>query len=270
MKRIHYLFTFLCTFILCLSIIPFKSINHLQAEQNKPMLAIIIDDFGGYEQGGVKTMLSVDAPITCAVMPNVDNTRLNVDMIINAGKEVIVHMPMQACVNLPHHWYGPEYISNFDTKEIVYKKLNNAFNNIPEAKGFNIHIGSGVCQYEDVVNSIYKYAIENNKYFLDSRTHINTICPKVAQKINTIYLGCDKFLEPEGNKSYNSVKNNLKIGSQLAKDNGFAIVIGHIGSHGGENTAKAIQDSISEIKSMGVEIVSLSTLYKQLQSKKIN
>ena len=38
----------------------------------KPMMAIVIDDFGGYDRSGVKNMLSIDAPLTCAIMPNLD------------------------------------------------------------------------------------------------------------------------------------------------------------------------------------------------------
>ena len=54
------------------------------------------------------------------------------------------------------------------------------------------------------------------------------------------------------------------IGANLAKDRGYAIVIGHVGVHGGEVTAKAIADSIEEIKSSGVEIVPLSKLQSAL------
>lgn len=232
-----------------------------------PLLAIVIDDFGGYDQSGVDTMLSIDAPITCAVMPHLENTRKNVEQIISSNKEVIIHMPMEACVNLPQHWYGKEYICNNETKDSTYKKLDNAFQNIPEAKGFNIHIGSGVCQNKNVVNNIYNYSIKNNLFFLDSRTHINTVCDSVARDNNCVYLGRDEFLEPDHNKSYSSVKNHIQIGVNTAKEKGYSIIIGHVGSHGGENTARAIKDSIESIKQQGVKIVSLGELNNELKKR---
>ena len=238
------------------------------AKSENPKLCIIIDDFGSYDQSGVETMLSIDAPITCAVMPNVDNTKLNSEQIINANKEVIIHMPMQACVNIPQSWYGPTYIGSSDTKNDVYKKLDDAYKNIPMAKGFNMHIGSGVCQNKNVMGYVYDYAKEKNQFFIDSRTHINTTCDKVAKEKNIIYLGRDEFLEPDHNRSYDSVKKHLLIGANLAKEKGYAIVIGHVGAHGGENTAKAIKDTISDIKDMKVDIVFASELYEFLTKNK--
>lgn len=230
------------------------------------MLAIIIDDFGSYDQSGVETMLSIDAPITCAIMPNVDNTQINVEQVKASGKEIIVHMPMEACVNLPQSWYGPAYIASSDSKEVVFNKLDQAFKNVDGAAGFNIHIGSGVCQNTKTMSYVYDYAKEKDVFFIDSRTHLNTLCEQVAGQKNILYLGRDEFLEPAGNRSYEGVKSHLLTGANLAKDRGYAIVIGHVGVHGGENTAKAIKDSIEDIKAMGVEIVPMSTLYKNLNA----
>ena len=231
------------------------------------MLAIVIDDFGGYEEAGIETMLSIDAPLTCAVMPNNENSLKHAKMAHDNNKEVILHMPMQANVTIPLNWYGPNYIANNESKENVYKKLNKAFESVKHAKGFNIHIGSGVCQHGNVVNHIYDYAKENNLFFLDSRTHEKTVCEKVAKEKNIVYLGRDEFLEPKGANSYNTVKEHLLIACETAKQKGFAIAIGHVGSHGGENTAKAIKDSLQYIKESGIKIVPLSTIYEMLKNK---
>ena len=238
-----------------------------KAENSAPMLAIVIDDFGGYDQSGVETMLGVEAPLTCAVMPNLENSLSNSEAIEKSGKEVILHMPMQAHVRLPESWYGPSYICSGDSKEKVFEKITTALESVPNAKGFNIHIGSGVCQNQETMGYVYDFAMEKNLPFLDSRTHMNTIAQTVANQKNTIYLGRDEFLEPSGNKSYESVKRHIMVGANLAKERGYAIIIGHVGSHGGENTARAISDSIQTIKDMGVEIVPLSKLYENLNSQ---
>ena len=51
-------------------------------------------------------------------------------------------------------------------------------------------------------------------------------------------------------------------GEQKAISNGTSIVIGHVGAEGGEQTAKAIKDTIPEIEKMGVKIVPLSEIYE--------
>jgi len=264
MKKLLISFRFIFISLIFVTNLPYQT--YCVASSEKPMLAIIIDDFGGYDQSGVELMLSIDAPLTCAIMPCLENTESNTKSALSSGKEVIVHMPMQASVSLPQNWYGNICINNLDSKEQVYQKLNQAFDSIEEAKGFNIHIGSGACQHEQVMSHVYDYANSNDKFFVDSRTHLNTICEKVANNKNTLYLGRDEFLEPQGAKSYDIAKQHLLIGANLAKEKGYAIVIGHVGTHGGEQTAKAIKDSLKEIKDMGVEIVPLSTLYNTLNS----
>jgi len=237
-------------------------------KESQPLMAIIIDDFGGYEQSGVETMLSVDAPLTCAVMPNLENSVSNSEAALAAGKEVILHMPMQAHVNLPLSWYGPNFICIGDSRETVNKKIDSALETVKGAKGFNIHIGSGVCQSPETMSRIYDYAEEHGLFFIDSRTHMNTQCAKVAEEKHILYLGRDEFLEPEGNRTYEGVTRHLMVGAELAKTKGFAIVIGHVGSHGGENTARAIKDSVKTLRDMGIKIVPMSELVDHLKQAK--
>jgi len=252
--------------LILLSFFNFGFINNTDKKQSKPMLAIVIDDFGGYDESGLDSMLSINVPLTCAVMPNMENSLIHAEKAHLSNKEVILHMPMQASVNLPLNWYGPNYICNNESRESVFCKLDKAFDSIKYANGFNIHIGSGVCQQENVVNFIYDYAIEKNKFFLDSRTHGNTVCDKIANKRSVVYLGRDEFLEPKGHNSYETVKNHLLIAANTAIEKGYAIAIGHVGKHGGENTAKAIQDCLIAFKEMGIKIVPLSKIYKHLQN----
>lgn len=261
MKKFMYFISFMLVFAF-FGLVP---TSYAAAEDIKTAkMVIVIDDFGSWDQSGVSTMLSIDAPLTCAVMPMVDNSTQNARMVREANKEVILHMPMEAYVHLPDSWYGPMMIGNYDSREDVFKKLTTALYSIEGASGFNIHIGSGVCLHEDVVSAIYDWSKENKLPFLDSRTHINTICEKVAKDKNIKYLGRDEFLEPEGDRSYNGVVRHLLKGAEIAKEKGYSIVIGHVGVHGGENTAKAIKDTLPKLKEMGIEIVTLSNLYTWL------
>ena len=102
---------------------PFHESNIVFAKsdmKNKtPMMAIVIDDFGSFDRSGVKTMLSIEAPITCAIMPNLEFSTEDMENAIKSKKEVILHMPMQSHVNLPANWYGPVYIYNNDTPLIA-------------------------------------------------------------------------------------------------------------------------------------------------------
>ena len=237
----------------------------------QPRMSIVIDDFGGYEQAGVSTLLSINQPLTCAVIPLVDNTESNIEQLSKTNHEIILHMPMQAHVSLPHEWYGETYIAVGDNQETVNRKIDMCLKNFPKIKGFNMHIGSGVSRDKETMKRIYNYAGQNNLYFLDSRTIETNSVVNASKETDSIYLGRDEFLEADKNKSYANAKFRLLEGARKAIKNGTSIVIGHVGAEGGEQTAKAIKDTLPEIEKMGVEIVPLSTIYeyKKLHGHKL-
>ena len=225
-------------------------------------MSIVIDDFGSYDESGVETMLSVKEPLTCAVIPLASNTTSHLEKLSKTKHEIILHMPMQAHVNLPKDWYGETFIASGDNQEIVNQKFEKCLKTFPNIKGFNMHIGSGVSRNKNTMKNIYNYANKNNLYFLDSRTIETTRVTDAAKETNSIYLGRDEFLEADKNKSYSNAKFRLLEGARRAIKTGSSIVIGHVGAEGGEQTAKAIIDTLPEIKKLGVKIVPLSTLYE--------
>ena len=225
-------------------------------------MSIVIDDFGSYDQAGVETILSATQPITCAVMPLSDNTKQNLEQISQTHHEIILHMPMQSHVNIPLDWYGETYISVADSQDVVNQKIEKCLKDFPTIKGFNMHIGSGLSRCKDSMKKIYNFANSHGLYFLDSRTIETTGVVDACKETNSIYLGRDEFLEADKNKSYSNVKFRLLEGAKKAIQNGTSIVIGHVGAEGGEQTARAILDTLPEIEKMGVEIVPLSTVYE--------
>ena len=228
----------------------------------QPRMSIVIDDFGSYDQSGVETMISASEPLTCAVIPLTENTKTHLNLLSNTKHEIILHLPMQAHISLPKDWYGETFIAVGDNQEIVNQKIEKCLKDFPKIKGFNMHIGSGVGKHKETMKGVYNFANKNNLYFLDSRTIETNATELAAKETNSIYLGRDEFLEADKNKSYSNVKFRLLEGARKAIQTGSSIVIGHVGAEGGEQTAKAILDTLPEIKKMGVEIVPLSTLYE--------
>ena len=230
------------------------------------LIAIVIDDFGGYERAGVNELLNSDIDITCAVIPFADNSEADYNKALENNKEVILHMPMEAHVNLPQSWYGSVYIHNNDTKETAINKLSECLQTMPEAKGFNIHIGSGVSQNKELMQALYTFSIEKDLFFLDSRTIPETKCEEACFSANGIYLGRDIFLEPAHNKSHAGVTHQLNQAAELAVKQGYAIVIGHVGAEGGINTARAILDFEKNLDD-SIKIVPLSFIYSYVKNQ---
>ncbi len=243
--------------------------NSYQQSISQPLMSIVIDDFGSYDQNGVEKILTCGAPLTCAVLPNTEFTQDNLEKIKKYSHEIILHMPMQSYGNMPESWYGPVYISNGDSAEQIFKKIDLCLKEMPDAKGFNIHIGSGVSKNQEIMTSIYDYAKKHNLYFLDSRT-IETHATKDACKgTDSFYLGRDLFLEAGKNRSYEGVCNRINEACDIALKQGIAIVIGHVGAEGGENTAKAVCDMIPKIQEKGIKIVPLSEIYEVVKKENL-
>lgn len=240
--------------------------NALSKNGKPAKMCIVIDDFGSYDQSGVDLLLSAPVPITCAVLPNVDNTDDNIKRIAGSHHELILHMPMESHVHLPESWYGPTFIRNYDTPEVATRKLDECVKKFPNIKGFNIHIGSGVSRNKTLMSAIYNYANQNNLYFLDSRTIETKGTEDACKETNSIYLGRNVFLEADKNRSYAGVKFRVLESANIALEKGYSIAIGHVGAEGGENTAKAILDTLPELEKMGVKIVPLSEIYEDLRN----
>lgn len=260
-------------FVLCFSCLLFTSQNYnktasaISQSTTKPKMAIVIDDFGSFDQSGVETLSKCSEKLTCAVLPNVDFSTENAKQFEELGHEIILHMPMQSHVNLPEDWYGPIYIKNYDSPETAIAKIDECLKQFPAVKGFNIHIGSGVSRNKTLMTAIYNHAKELGLYFLDSRTIETKATEEACKETGSVYLGRDVFLEADKNRSYSGVCHRLLESAEIAKQNGYSIAIGHVGAEGGENTAKAILDTLPQIKKMGIEIVPLSEIYESLKTK---
>ncbi len=55
----------------------------------KAKVAIVIDDFGQSNPGGAKEMLSIDTPLTLAIMPNGEYSRQQAILAYDAHDEII-------------------------------------------------------------------------------------------------------------------------------------------------------------------------------------
>lgn len=244
-----------------------NALKNTQTTKSGGKIAIVIDDFGGWDRAGVDEILNSNVPITCAIMPFVDNTQQDYNTAIANGKEVILHMPMQAHVNLPESWYGPVYISNNEQPATAIEKLEKCLATMPEAKGFNIHIGSGASKNASLMSEMYKYADQHNMFFLDSRTVIEDKCEEACKMAGSTYLGRDIFLEPSKNRSYAGVTSRLNEAIAMVNEKGFCIVIGHVGAEGGVNTVRAITDIYPKMQELGINVVPLSEIYADIKAK---
>ena len=75
----------------------------------------------------------------------------------------------------------------------------------------------------------------------------------------------DVFLDNPPSTGY--VVERLNEAYKVAKEKGYAVVIGHVGPEKGPHTAAALKSMISQLQAKNVEFVTVSQLMRNLQGQ---
>ena len=224
----------------------------------KAKVALVIDDFGQSNKEGVKEMMSINRPLTFAVMPNLENTYSEAVQAKEKGYEIIVHLPMQP-VKGKASWMGPGGISPNMKPGEIRKQVLQDFEQVPNSVGFNNHMGSLITSEEELMLPILEVAKEKGFFVLDSRTSENSKVISLAKSMGIPCTRRDVFLDDI--KSLEHMKKQLNALAKQALVKGSAVGIGHVGQ-GGKKMAQAISDLIPVMEAQGIEFVYISNLVR--------
>lgn len=239
----------------------FFSPARVTLKTNQPVLAIVIDDFGGADTHGVAEFMAMDKPITMAVMPNLVHSVEHSEQAHKRGHEVILHQPMEPDCRKAS-WLGPGAILSSMTDEEIKANFVKNLKTVPHAKGFNNHTGSKITSDAKKIKPILEVAKSNGLFVLDSCTSAHSQVISVAKNVGIPYAKRDVFLDNIKNKSH--IQKQIKLACKIAKKQGYAVAIGHVG-YGGKVTAGAVLEAIPEIEKEGVKLVHLSEIIRKSQ-----
>jgi len=220
--------------------------------------AIIIDDFGGVGKG-TKEFLGSDIPITVAVMPFLEQSTKIAEQAHEQGFEVIIHLPMEP-IKGKASWLGPNPITSDLSQTEVTKRVEEAIESVPYAKGINQHMGSKIVQNKEMISTILNVAKSHGLYVVDSGTNPKSYISSVAEELGVPCARRDLFLD----NTLSSEGHVYEMATQLADlaiEGRGVIGIGHVGIHGIE-TFKALKKAQSYFTENNVEIVPVSQLMK--------
>ncbi|MEA4816359.1 MAG: divergent polysaccharide deacetylase family protein [Lachnospiraceae bacterium] len=241
----------------------YKAINVYRLD-SPAYLAIVIDDFG-YGGEGTDEMLALPIKFTAAILPFSESSKEDGQKAVDAGKEVIIHMPMEPKLGTSS-FFGENIIKTTMTQEEISNLIHRALEILPESTGINNHMGSKVTEDEKTLASIIEIANSLGLIFLDSKTTQNTKVPEVCEELNTLCLQRDIFIDSTNNIEV--VKKNLRDAANLALEKGHALVIGHVGPEGGLVTVNAIAELAPEFMAEGIEFVTLSEYAEIVKNEK--
>ncbi len=254
-KCLLYLCAFLCLLCVTRKFQP-KAATTFVDISAKSYVAIIIDDFG-YNGEGTDDMIALDIPFTAAVMPFSSNSAENVSKLQSAGKEMIVHMPMESLTG-KKEWVGDKGVFTSMSDEEIAKCVEEAFSIVEGATGINNHMGSAIMENERCFTAVMNVVAQKGLVFVDSMTTANSVGDAVCHKKGVTILKRDVFLD--STDDINVVKKQIMQTAEIAKQKGYAIGIGHVGPEGGNITVQAIKELAPVLEKQGIVFVTVSQL----------
>ncbi|MBL8966651.1 MAG: divergent polysaccharide deacetylase family protein [Spirochaetaceae bacterium] len=216
----------------------------------KGSLIFVIDDVG-YNLAELEPFLALPFPITFAVLPGLAHSREAAERIRAAGKELILHQPMEAQGGQNP---GPEAIFLADSPEAAAARLSANLDSLPGARGFNNHMGSAVTRDEVLMTALLTVAKIRGIYYLDSLTAPDTATARVAARTRINHWERDVFLDNSPDRV--SIVRFITEGKKKADKGGPAVMIGHVWS---AELAQTLADLYPQLVAEGF---SLSTISK--------
>ncbi|MEM7650805.1 MAG: divergent polysaccharide deacetylase family protein [Pseudomonadota bacterium] len=219
--------------------------------QGSPKIAIIIDDMGVDRKRSFKT-IDIDAPLTLAFLPYATDLDGITQKALEAGHELMIHMPMQATTNPVS--LGPIALKTGMSEDDVKANMQAAFESFDGYVGVNNHMGSKVTQDEQIMDWAMETLKGKNLYFIDSKTIGSSVAAKMSRANGLPTAVRDVFLDHENTAEF--VMGALRKLERVAVKNGYAIAIGHPK----DVTINGLKQWLPDAQARGFEIVHASKL----------
>jgi uncharacterized protein len=215
-------------------------------------LVIIIDDLGNVQHLGQRA-IELPGNITFAVMPERPFSTSLAQSAVDAGKDVIIHMPMANHSNFPLGNLGLDVTLS---DEDITENLKKAFISVPQAIGLNNHLGSKFTEYDAGMHTVLSYLKANDKFFIDSVTTPYSAATKQAKAVGITFDKRDVFLDHEQTREF--IDQQFKLALKVVEKSGSAIIIGHPYPQ----TLEYLEEVLPLLNSINVKTVSISEYLK--------
>ncbi len=214
-----------------------------------PRIAIIIDDLG-YELAAGHRTVNLPGPVACAVLPLTPRSREIANAAHTAGKEVLLHLPLQS--DIDDIGEEPGMISLDTTREQLARIFAESFESVPFAIGVNNHRGSLLTQHPGHMAWLMEeIGARGELLFVDSYTTHRSVALRLARESGIPSVRRDVFLDDERDEA--SIAQEFERLKRLAKARGLAIGIGHPYPE----TLAYLERELPELRAQGFELVSI-------------
>jgi len=214
-------------------------------------VAIVIDDMG-YRYTD-KHALTLPGAITYAFLPHTTYGKKLAILANNTNHDVLIHIPMESENGKK---LGPGALTSTMDEHAFNQSLKKSLAEIPFAIGINNHMGSYLTQLYKPMSWTMDFLKQHELLFLDSKTSPYSKAQQAAIDHGVPVQSRHIFLDNKLTDEYISRQFNQLV--DFAQKHKVAIAIAH--PH--PETISILNKLIPTLKSHGIELVPLSSLYK--------
>jgi len=234
----------------------FSPVNAQPWTVSAPAISIIIDDIGRHLEDGQR-VLALPGPVACAFLPQARYTPSLANMAHAAGKEVMLHLPMDSVDQRPLD-VGAVTLDMSEQQFVSAVQADLA--SVPHVIGINNHMGSLLTRHPGHMLWLMRLMRRQSPlFFVDSRTTVETVARLLAEENGVPASERNVFLDNQLDTDEITFQFDRLI--QLARKQGTALAIGHPNSQ----TLALLEQQIPKLKQQGIRLVPVTELIELQQ-----
>ena len=218
-------------------------------------IAVIIDDLGHVSRLADR-VIALTGPVACAILPHTPYAGSIARQAHAAGKEVMLHLPLQAVAEYEATGLGTIKIDTTQAQLLRIFKSNIA--SVPHVVGVNNHMGSLLTQHPGHMNWLMgALKSRGDLFFVDSYTSEASVALQMAREHGVPSTRRDVFLDNVQTRT--AIDKEFQRLKQLARKRGSAVAIGHPYPV----TLSYLESTLPGLASEGIDLVSIGDLVRE-------
>lgn len=214
-----------------------------------PRIAIIIDDLG-YQLSAGRRAIALPGPVSYAILPDAPRASMLARAANAEGKDILVHLPMQATLDSPGDAAG---VTLDMSRDQFRSAIDRAIESVPFAIGVNNHRGSLITQHPGHMRWLMEeLGVRGPLFFVDSYTTRNSVALQIAAESGVRAVRRDVFLDAKPA----AIRAEFERLKSLARARGSAVAIGHPY----DATLAFLESELPKLAAEGYELVPISSL----------
>lgn len=219
-----------------------------------PRIAIIIDDLG-YQLEAGRRAIELPGPVAYAILPGTPQGRVLAEAAHRNGKEVLLHLPLQA---VEHNGPAEPGGMTLDMGRSAFQEaFAFALASVPFAIGVSSHRGSLLTRHPGHMEWLMdEIRLRDGLFFIDSYTTHESVALQMAVEAGVAAAKRDVFLDND--RSEEALAFEFSRLQDLARKQGIAMAIGHPYPE----TLEFLERELRSLDEAGIELVAVSELIR--------